>query len=220
MNTSKSSIHYRLLTEADIGQVPLQHQGNPEEVLERIKDCGSSAMLAFEGTMHVGQLQFRPYVECTTSPNGLHDPLYWMDFQDHAPQLPDRTLALFCYHVGQLDDTDARDPRYFGRGIGIRLLGEILAWADTAGFPAVIAKGLSQLRPVIEFMGGMPTSVYTSRGFKIAASYHDADLRSCLDDMLNGLYGNDRQAALRTLVDEGANLEEAAEIAVCIRKTE
>ena len=57
-------------------------------------------MLVFEGERHVGQLQFRPYVSNTVSPNGLHHPLYWMDFQGRAPDMPERTLALFCFHVG------------------------------------------------------------------------------------------------------------------------
>lgn len=216
METQNSGFKYRLLTEDDIGQVPLQHQGSPEEVLERVKTCGSSAMLAFEGNSHVGQLQFRPYIPDTMSPNGLHDPLYWMDFQGHAPALPDKTLALFCYHVGQLRDTDERDPRYFGRGIGTQLLDRTISWATTSGFNAVVAKGLTSHPPLIQFMGGMPEAVYGSRGFKRAASYHDAELRSCLDHMINGTYGSDWEKAFRSLLDDGVNLDEASEISVCV----
>ena len=139
MDMENTGFNYRLLTEDDIAHVPLQHQGSPEKVLERVKTCGSSAMLAFEGTSHVGQLQFRPYIPDTKSPNSLLDPLYWMDFQGHAPPLPDRTLALFCYHVGQLDDTDARDPRYFGRGIGTQLLDHSISWSTNSGFNAIVA---------------------------------------------------------------------------------
>ena len=218
MKAQFCGFRFRLLKPDDVRRVPLQHQGTPEEVLERISVCGSSAMLAFEGEAHVGQLQFRPYVPDTRSPKGLHDPLYWMDFQGHAPSLPERTLALFCYHVGQLDDTDARDPRYFGRGIGIKLLDETLAWAQSVGFEAVVAKGLSSLRPVIEYMGGMPTAVYTSRNFLQAAAYRDTELRSCLDEVLHGRYGIALQEALQTLVAAGVNLDEAAMVTVCLRK--
>jgi len=216
METQNIDFKYRLLTEEDIGQVPLQHQGSPEEVLERVKTCGSSAMLAFEGTSHVGQLQFRPYIPETKSPNSLLDPLYWMDFQGHAPSLPDKTMALFCYHVGQLHDTDDRDPRYFGRGIGTQLLDHTISWATASGFDAVVAKGLTSHPPLIQFMGGMPEAVYRSRGFISAASYHDADLRSCLDDMINGMYGSDWEKAFRTLVDDGVNFDKASEISVCV----
>src|SRR5262245_7787495 len=111
MKTSDSALHYRPLVSADIGHVPLQHQGTPEEVRARITACGASAMLVFDGDTCVGQLQFRPYIPDTVSPNGVHDPLYWMGFNGYAPVLPAQTLALFCYHVGQLDDTDARDAR-------------------------------------------------------------------------------------------------------------
>ena len=218
MTHLKGDIQYRQLTEADVGKVPLQHQGSPEEVLMRVKEIGSSAMLAFDGDQHVGQLQFRPFDENCASPSGLFDPLYWMDFQGHAPKLPDRALALFCYHVGQLDDTDVRDPGYFGRGIGTQLLDETIAWMTSAGFSNLVAKGLSDHRPVIEYMGGMPTAIYTSRGFTVAAGYHDAGLRSVLDDMLKGRHGDERQTALRTLVDEGVNLDEAAEVTVCVRE--
>ena len=123
MKRSDSTLHYRPLMPADIGHVPLQHQGTPEAVRARVAACGWSAMLVFDGTMCVGQLQFRPYVPDTVSPNGLHDPLYWMDFNGSAPALPAHTLTLFCYHVGQLDDTDVRDTRYFGRGIGYTAAG-------------------------------------------------------------------------------------------------
>lgn len=90
-------------------------------------------MLVFEGAQHVGQLQFRPYVPLTQSPKGLFHPLYWMDFQDHAPDLPEKTLTLFCFHVGQLDNTTERDAAYFGRGIGIKLLKKTVDWAAASG---------------------------------------------------------------------------------------
>ena len=216
METQNIDFTYRLLTEDDIGHVPLQHQGSPAEVLERVKTCGSSAMLAFEENTHVGQLQFRPYIPDTVSPNGLYDPLYWMDFQGHAPPLPDKTLALFCYHVGQLHDTDERDPRYFGRGIGTQLLDRTLSWVAASGFNAILAKGLTSHPPLIQFMGGMPEAVYRSRGFISAATYHDGDLRSCLDDMIKGTHGSDWEKAFRTLLDNGVNLDKASEISVCV----
>ena len=106
---------------ADVGSVPIAHQGDPEQVRARIADLGSSALLAFHGDQHVGQLQFRRYEPATKSPNGVWDPLYWMDF-DEAPALSSDTLCVFCCHIGQVDDTDARDERYQGRGIAATLL--------------------------------------------------------------------------------------------------
>ncbi len=218
MNESEGRIHYRLLTKADVDRVPLQHQGSREEVLQRIEALGSSAMLAFEGDRHVGQLQFRLYVPNTISPAGLMDPLYWMDFEGRAPSLPDRTLALFCYHVGQLDDTDARDSRYFGRGIGTRLLEDTLAWMADAGVQAVIAKGLPAIPPVPQFMGGLPASSYLSRGFEAVARYRDANLRVVLNRMLKGLYGIEFKNTLQAGVSAGVSLDEASEIAICVKR--
>ena len=132
-------MHYRLMTMADIGRAPIDCQGTEGEVRTRIADLGASAILAFDGEQHVGQLQFRRYDPSLRSPSGIMDPLYWGDFgHANAPSLPSRTLNLFCYHVGQLESGDARDPRYHGRGIGIALLKEFrpsgpweCSWAAT-----------------------------------------------------------------------------------------
>jgi hypothetical protein len=140
-------------------------------------------MLVFDGQKHIGQLQFRPFVPNTVSPRGLHDPLYWMDFQGHAPVLPKKTLSLFCYHVGQTDNTQARDSRYFGKGIGLNLLERTLHWAEDVGFEAVIAKGCPGYRSIIEYMGGMPTEVYQEKGFKIIATYVDRELRTVVESL-------------------------------------
>jgi hypothetical protein len=140
-------------------------------------------MMVFEGQKHIGQLQFRPFVPNTVSPQGLHHPLYWMDFQGHAPALPRKTLSLFCYHVGQTDNTQARDSRYFGKGIGLCLLEKTLQWAEDVGFEAVIAKGCPGYRTIIEYMGGMPTEVYQEKGFKIIATYIDRELKVVVASM-------------------------------------
>jgi hypothetical protein len=54
VNLSKRELRYRLLERADVEQVPLSCQGTLEQVVERIAEIGSSAMLAFEGDWHVG----------------------------------------------------------------------------------------------------------------------------------------------------------------------
>jgi GNAT superfamily N-acetyltransferase len=188
----------------DVGRVPIGHQGDPDEVRQRIVELGSSAMLAFDGPRHVGQLQFRLYEPGVRSPRGLHHPLYWADFEGQAPQLPARTLAVFCYHVGQLDDTDARDARYQGQGLGTRLLDELLAWAGRAGFAAVVAKAVPAARAVMTFMGGQPAAVYQARGFEVMASWVDAELRAVVEE--------------RRLAPAGPGLDEAARVGCCVRR--
>ena len=201
MNIQDSNFQYRLFTARDIDRLPTRCQGEPDEIRDRISRIGASAMMVFDGQKHIGQLQFRPYVPNTVSPAGLYDPLYWMDFQSYAPSdLSRNTLALFCYHVGQTDNTQDRDPHYFGKGIGLNLLGNTLEWAESAAFEAVIAKGCPGYRPIIEFMGGMPSDVYRKRGFKIAAVYVDQELKSIVERM-NWECAPDK----------------ASEIAVCIR---
>jgi GNAT superfamily N-acetyltransferase len=197
-------IECRPMARSDLGLVPIGHQGDADEVAQRIETLGSSAILAFDGTAHVGQLQFRAHEPGTRSPNGLHDPLYWGDFGGYEPTLPTGTLAVFCYHVGQLDDTDARDARYQGRGIGAQLLDTLLAWADTRGVPAVVAKAVPPHRPVMAFMGGQPPSVYAERGFDTVASWVDPDLRAIV--------------ARDGLNPHGVSLEDASRVACCVRR--
>jgi hypothetical protein len=170
-------------------------------------------MLVFEGTQHVGQLQFRPYIPRTRSPKGLFHPLYWMDFQDLTPVLPVKTLALFCYHVGQLDNTTERDARYFGRGIGIQLLEKTLHWAATSGFEAVVAKGLPHFRPVIEFMGGLPEETYLQKGFRITESYTDHQLRKELEKMMQDPL---RESFGQALMDEDP--DHISRISICVKE--
>lgn len=192
------------MTAADVGVVPISHQGEPDEVRQRIAELGSSAMLAFDRDQHVGQLQFRRYEPGIRSPKGLWDPLYWADFAGRAPDLPARTLAVFCYHVGQLDDTDARDPRYQGRGLGLSLLDHFLDWAGQSGFAAVVAKAVPSHRPVMLFMGGQPASVYQARGFETVISWVDPELRSVVED--------------RGLIPDGVNPDDAARVSCCVRR--
>jgi hypothetical protein len=169
-------------------------------------------MLVFEGEQHVGQLQFRPYIPQTRSPKGLFDPLYWMDFKDRSPVLPEKTLALFCYHVGQLDNTTARDARYFGRGIGIQLMEKTVIWAAASSFEALVAKGLPNIRPVIEFMGGLPAETYQQNGFRIADRYVDHQLRTELERMMND---PSRESLRKALMD--TDLNEASTICICVK---
>ena len=204
MSDEHDQISFRLMTAADVGVLPISHQGEPDTIRQRIADLGASAMLAFDGDQHVGQLQFRRYEPDVRSPRGLWDPLYWADFAGHAPALPAGTLAVFCYHVGQRDDTDARDPQYQGRRLGLRLLDHFLDWASQAGFAAVVAKAVPAFRPVMLFMGGQPVDVYRARGFEVVASWVDPELHAVVKD--------------KHLVPDGVTSEDAARVSCCVRR--
>ena len=156
--------------------VPTKCQGTNLEIYERIASLGSSAVLVFDNSRHIAQLQFRAYNRETSSPNGLWDPLYWGDFSPNAPSLRERTLSIYCYHVGQIDDTEKRNKEYQGLGIGIAMLEHLLVWAEESGFSGVAAKATPESRPVMSFMGGQPLSVYENYGFKT--------LRSDIDEQL------------------------------------
>ena len=196
-------INFRIMTSADIGSVPTACQGNEADLRARIEALGAAAVLAFDGAQHVAQLQFRKYDRTLRSPDGLWDPLYWGDFGDDAPDLPANSLSIFCYHVGQTDDSERRDARYQGRGLGLALLDYFLAWASDAGFSAVAAKATPAGRAVMGFMGGQPAAVYQERGFEVVGSWIDSQLRDVIHD--------------KGLVPEEADLNESARVSCCVR---
>ena len=196
-------IQYRMMTLEDVSAVPIGCQGNRDAIEDRIQDLGSCAVLAFDGAQHVAQMQFRRYQVDLRSPDGLWDPLYWGDFGEAAPSLPNNSLSIFCYHVGQLEDTDKRDSRYQGQGIGLELLDQLLAWAPDCGFEAVIAKATPIPRAVMSFMGGQPASAYSERGFELVTSWVDAQLREVIRE--------------KALVAPDADHDEAARISCCVR---
>ena len=191
------------MTADDVGRVPIGCQGGAAALDKRIADLGSAAVLAFDGTQHVAQLQFRRYDRACRSPDGLWDPLYWGEFGAHAPALPEQSLSIFCYHVGQRDDSERRDARYQGRGLGQTLLDHLLAWAADAGFAAVAAKATPAHRAVMAFMGGQPPAVYRARGFRVAASWIDRQLLDVVHE--------------KGLVPEGTGADAAARVSLCVR---
>ena len=105
--------------------------------------------------------------------------------------------------MGQLDDSERRDARYQGRGLGQALLDRLLEWASDAGFAAVAAKATPAHRAVMAFMGGQPESVYRARGFRIQASWIDRQLRDVVHE--------------KGLVPEGTGPDAAARISLCVK---
>jgi GNAT superfamily N-acetyltransferase len=182
VSPSVGGIEFRPMVASDVGLVPIAHQGEESEVLARIAELGSSALLAFDRGRHVGQLQFRRYEPGTRSPHGVWDPLYWMDFVGRRPVVPFATVSVCFCHVGQLDETNRRAQQYLGRGIGSALLDHFLAWASQREFAAVIAKATPARRSVMEFLGGFPTRVYEDRGFEMTHTWMDTDLARAVRD--------------------------------------
>ena len=197
-------ITYRMMNADDVGRVPLGCQGGVEMTRARIDDVGSAAVLAFDGEQHVAQLQFRRYDHALRSPDGLWDPLYWGDFGDDAPRLPQATLAVFCYHVGQLEDSDARDARYQGRGIGLAMLDFLIDWAVANDFEYLVAKCTPPDRKVMGFMGGQAEAAYVERGFDPVASWVDTQLDEVIKE--------------KNLVSPDADAAVFARVGCCVRK--
>lgn len=164
-------LRYRPLVADDLAHAPLRCQGTHDEVMATVADLGASAILCFDNDRHVAQLQFRRYDPGLRSPDGLWDPRYWGDFGLHAPSLPRDTLAVFCYHVGQLDDSDARDVSYQGRGIGLSMLDKLIAWAREHRFAAIVAKHVPPFPAIMAFMGAQPARSYEQRAAHVLMFY-------------------------------------------------
>lgn len=173
-------ITYRAMTPTDVHRVPLECHGGADKAQARIADLGSAAMLAFDGARLVGQLQFRRHQADLASARGIWDADYWGDFAGRAVDVPNRTLGIFCYHVGQTGEGEARDARYMGRGIGIGLLDSVIGWSDANGFDAIVAKCTPDDRRVMAFMGGMPARTYEDRGFEVLERWQDDELYAAI----------------------------------------
>lgn len=194
---------FRLMGAQDIDKVPIMCQGERREILARIKSLGSSAVVVFEGKKHIAQLQFRAHVKGSYSPNGLWDPLYWGDFKNIETELPTNTLVIYCYHVGQIDDTENRNKEYQGLGIGRAMLEYLLDWAEEAGFSSIAVKATPESRPVMSFMGGQPVSVYESYGFKVIGSAIDEQLLNVVME--------------KGLASKETNLNDIALVSLCVK---
>lgn len=202
--TAMDGLLLRPMTAADLGAVPIQHQGEPDEVRERIARLGSCAILAFEDGRHVAQVQFREWTPNVRSPNGLWDPLYWGEFPVLALDFGGPALNVYCYHVGQVEEGDERDARYQGRGLGKALLRKLIDWADRAEFAAIVAKAVPPYPAVMGFMGGQPAGVYEAHGFEMIGEWVDPDLREIVVE--------------RGLAPEGVSPDEAARVSCCVRR--
>lgn len=196
--TDLHAIHFRPMKEDDVGRVPLDRQGDAAEIAARIRDLGAAAILAYDGPQHVGQLQFRRYRPGLRSQAGVFSPDYWGDFAGRAMDLPEVSLCVYCYHVGQLSSGKARDPRYQGQGLGAALLDQLITWARASGFAAITAKSMPAEPTVMQFMGGQPEPVYTARGFKCVERWVDHEMYEALID--RELIAEDSDPAVMALV--------------------
>lgn len=204
MSTPSDGIQFRPMVGGDVGRYPIGCQGDASEVTARIRDLGASAILAFDGTKHVGQLQFRRYDRELRSPSGPSDTAFWGDFGASAPDLGLNALSVFCFHVGQTEDSAERDESYFGRGIGLGLLDYLLGWAEQQGYNAVAAKATPSARSVMTFMGGLPVASYRDRGFEVTSSWIDSQVRDLVSE--------------RGVIVEAASPQETSEVSCCVRR--
>ncbi|MGX5803219.1 N-acetyltransferase family protein [Bradyrhizobium sp. Arg314] len=176
----------------DVGHVPMNCHGEAAELSDRIQELGSAAILAYDGDQHVGQLQFRKHLPGLRSREGIFSPDWWGDFADRRQNLPDRTLCIYCYHVGQLTDGEARDQRYQGRGLGAALLDHLVEWADANMFHAVVAKAVPANTAVMRFMGGQPENIYAAKDFIRIDRWVDRQMHGALVD--RGLIAKDEDS--------------------------
>lgn len=199
-------IRFRPMGAQDLGRVPMDCHGTEADLARRVETLGAAAILAFDGDQHVGQLQFRLHDQHLRSATGVFSPDYWGDFGGRGAELPERTLAIYCYHVGQLTAGKDRDPRYLGRGLGGALLDHFIDWADANGFSAIVAKAMPADPGVMQFMGGQPEHVYAGRGFVRVDRWTDREMHAALVE--------------RDLVARDSNPDEVASVGMYLRRSQ
>jgi hypothetical protein len=67
-----------------------------------------------------------------------------------------------------------------------------------------VAKAVPPARAVMTFMGGQPPAIYEARGFAVAASWVDPELRAVVED--------------RRLAPPDGSVDEAARVGCCVRR--
>ena len=157
----------------------------PRETLDRLfRDQGTIGMAAWEGDRNVAQL----HCYRVTAPDGKEwkaaedGPMganWWTEsdrlFEGWGQWGPLKAeLGLSgpiwchaCFHVGRtLDDPEANDPRYLGRGIGTALCKASVRWAREHGHVAVVAPGSPHDVPEFtSWYGHLPWTTYAGLGF-------------------------------------------------------
>jgi GNAT superfamily N-acetyltransferase len=153
--------------------------GGEEEMRRRVREQGTCSIIALDGELPVAQLYLRAYRTGFRS-GGLYDGAWWADLKgvEDRVELPPRTAVLGCWHVGRVreaDGTDREAPEYRGRGLGKALLEAAIDWLRSESpFGALAAKATDcEERRYINFVGGLPLSIFESLGFERIASFDD-----------------------------------------------
>jgi hypothetical protein len=176
------AIEIRPAAMADLPQLERRcWPGGEAEMRDRIEAQGTCSILALERGRPVGQLYVRAYIPGHRSPKGLHEGSWWADLSGAAGglDLPERTAALGCWHVGRVRETDGTEreaPEYRGRGLGIGLLRGAVAWlrSGEAPFEALVAKAAdTEDRAYLGWLGGLPLPAFVGLGFRPLLTYED-----------------------------------------------
>jgi GNAT superfamily N-acetyltransferase len=175
-----TQLEIRPATLADVPRLERKCWGGGEaEMRQRVREQGTCSIIALDGELPVAQLYLRAYRPGFRS-GGLYDGAWWADLKgvEEVAELPRRTVLLGCWHVGRVreaDGTDREAPEYRGRGLGKALLQAAIDWLRSAApFEALAAKATDcEDRRYINFVGGLPLSIFESLGFERIATFED-----------------------------------------------
>lgn len=115
-------------------------------------------------------------------------------------QLMPRALRLQCLHVVE---------GYRRQGIGHRLVGEAVAWAQDRGWDVIYADALQPIVPLLTWAGQMSVRSMREHGFTVVGQDVDEGLREAVASQRQGYHGHAVRRIWNTLYADVTD-EEAA----------
>ncbi len=178
-------LHGGPLTEEGIDELPSDRRNvwearqaaNPSVLKEITKAYGTCAMLARDGDLIVGSLRFYPKALCfanddfaalclQSSVTGPKDHVAAKGLPS-LDEIEDKTLMVHCLMLGS--PFQDKNP-YQRKGIGSRMVRELIRWAKENGWDAIEANAVEDLSILYEHAGQAGKRFWEKLGFQVVAT--------------------------------------------------
>jgi GNAT superfamily N-acetyltransferase len=153
---------------------PRFHARNAPLIEELTTLYGSCAVVAMDGDAIVGMLRFYPKAICQKPeagfmclqqeyPAGPADDLVKTEFPT-VDKIRDRTLGVHCMMTG---DPSQKELPYQRKGIGTRMVKELIEWAGQNGWTAIEATAYEDLPWIYKYTGAAGKAFWEKLDFKV-----------------------------------------------------
>jgi GNAT superfamily N-acetyltransferase len=172
---------------SDASTLPLErYRCRNKPLLDKLtKTYGSCAILACDGDNIVGCLRFYPKAICDVEgagglclqqdpPAGPVEEFAAVDFPD-PEQIEDKTLVVHCLMTGS--SLENENP-YQRKGIGTRMVRELIKWAKINGWERIEADSFEDLPIIYDITGSAGHTFWEKLGFYLADRHPHPELQS------------------------------------------